>query len=77
MEMDNTTAENQKIATKESFDITQLTHEVEDLRREVKQLREDLEFVSAFQKKPIVTVDIVKVVGSYIIGALVIIGIFF
>ncbi|PIC64824.1 hypothetical protein CSV79_04160 [Sporosarcina sp. P13] len=77
METNKKTHEKQELVTRESHEISTLNQEVEELRKEVKQLREDLELIDVFQKKPVVTADVIGVVGFYIIAALVIIGVFF
>ncbi|MDV6378342.1 hypothetical protein ORD22_08795 [Sporosarcina sp. GW1-11] len=78
METNEKATENKEIVTtRELQEISALNQEVEELRKEVKQLREDLELIEVFQKKPVVTADVIGVIGFYIIAGLVIIGIFF
>ncbi|GKV65335.1 MULTISPECIES: hypothetical protein [Sporosarcina] len=77
METNDTSLEKHELAVKQSHEITALNSEVEELRKEVKQLREDIELIDVFQKKPMVTTEMVQTVGGLIIAALVIIGIFF
>lgn len=77
MEKSELTTEHYQLVTQQAKEMTVLHREVEELRSEVKQLREDIESIDLFQKKPVVTAEIIGVVGFYIIAALVIIGIFF
>lgn len=77
MEQHENNPEETRLVTKHEQEISTLNHEVEELRKEVKQLREDIELIDVFQKKPVITADIIGVTGFYIIAALVIIGLFF
>ena len=77
METNKTSLEKQELVMKQSQEISTLNTEVEDLRKEVKQLREDIELIDVFQKKPIVSTEMVQTVGGLLIATLVIIGIFF
>lgn len=77
METNETSQEKHELVLKQAQEISTLNTEVEDLRKEVKKLREDIELIDVFQKKPIVSTEMVQTVGGLIIAALVIIGIFF
>ncbi|WP_301108003.1 hypothetical protein [Sporosarcina sp.] len=77
METNETSLEKHELVIKQSQELSTLNTEVEDLRKEVKQLREDLELIDVFQKKPVVSTEMIQTVGGLLIAALVIIGIFF
>ncbi|EGQ25999.1 hypothetical protein ABZ756_13910 [Mammaliicoccus sciuri] len=77
MDTNETSPQKNELISKQSQEISTLNTEVEELRKEVKQLREDLELINVFQKKPVVSTELVQTVGGLIIAALVIIGIFF
>ncbi|WP_153731393.1 hypothetical protein [Sporosarcina obsidiansis] len=77
METNEMSSRNHEMVTRQAQELSTLDSEVKELRDEVKQLREDLELINVFQKKPILTTEMVGTVGGLIIAALVIIGIFY
>lgn len=70
-------SEDKQLVTRQHQELSTLNHEVEELRAEVKQLREDIELIDIFQKKPMISVEVISTVGFFIVAALVVIGIFF
>ncbi|ARF17007.1 hypothetical protein [Sporosarcina ureae] len=77
MEQHENNSEKQQLVTKQAQEISTLNLQVNELRKEVKQLREDMELIDIFQKKPIVSSAVIGQIGGIIIAILVIIGIFF
>ncbi|PID20490.1 hypothetical protein CSV61_14590 [Sporosarcina sp. P3] len=77
MEQHENNSEKQQLVTKQAQEISTLNLQVNELRKEVKQLREDMELIDIFQKKPIVSSAVIGQIGGIIIAILVIVGIFF
>ena len=77
MEPHENNSEKQQLVTRQAEEISTLNQEMDVLRKEIKQLREDIELIDIFQKKPIVSSAVIGQVGGIIIAILVIIGIFF
>lgn len=77
MELHENNSQENELTTAYQQEISTLNHEVEELRAEVKQLREDIELIDVFQKKPIVSEEVIGTVGFFVVAALVVIGIFF
>ncbi len=55
---------------------TQLLNEVKEMRTKMEKLEQDIEDIKFFTPKPIVTPAMIGQIGGLILGALVIIGIF-
>lgn len=77
MERQEHSEQRNEMVARQAYEISTLNQEVEELRKEVKQLREDIELINVFQKKPVVSTELVSTIGGLIIAALVIIGIFY
>lgn len=77
MEREEMNTKLEQPAGSEPMQLQAVNQELEQLRKEVAQLREDLEFMGRFQKKPIISADVIGVVGFYIVVILAVIGIFF
>lgn len=63
----------------QSKQLEELLSEVKELREQVKKLESDIEDIKYFtpQHKPVFDKEMVSTIGGFLIGALVIIGIFF
>lgn len=55
---------------------TQLLNEIKQMRTKMEKLEQDIEDIKFFTPKPVVTSSMIGQIGGIILGALVIIGIF-
>jgi type II secretory pathway component PulM len=54
----------------------QLLNEMKELRAKIEKLEKDVEDVKYFTPKPVLTPQVIAQIGGFILGAIVLIGIF-